>query len=429
MLTLIGIFLLNFMMKFADRLIGKGIPVLTILELIVYNLAWMLVLIIPMAVLVATIMAFGNMAQENEIAILKASGVSLYRTMLPPFLASIFLAIFLVWFNNYVYPNANHAARILMYDISRTKPAVSLVPGVISDEIPNYSILARKIDNRSNKLYKLTIYDKSDFDRMTIITAREGKIYFNKSQSKLFLDLYNGEIHISSTSSNKDYRKLTFTRHKVSLPADQFSLRQTTDLTRGDRELGAFEMQMIVDSLQKLNIKHHREIDELAKTKLLNVKRNSRINSKDKFRILMAATDNLNVAKSYFRTYFLRLEANQQRINRYEVEIHKKYAIPIASIIFILIGAPLGTMLRKGGYGVAAGVSLLFFLIYWAFLIGGEKLADRSLFSPLLGIWSANIVLGIFGIYLTRKSAKERISLDFSFAINLFRRKRKDENS
>ena len=132
------------MMKFADRLVGKGLSILVIVQLIAYNLAWMVVLVVPMATLVATLMAFGNMAQNNEIAVLKSSGVSLYKMIVPPFLASILLAYLLIQFNNYIYPNANHAARILMQDVSRKKPTLSLVPGVFSQEIQYYSGLRMK---------------------------------------------------------------------------------------------------------------------------------------------------------------------------------------------------------------------------------------------------------------------------------------------
>jgi lipopolysaccharide export system permease protein len=110
-----------------------------------------------------------------------------------------------------------------------------------------------------------------------------------------------------------------------------------------------------------------------------------------------------------------RIEANKKSINRFWVEIHKKYSLPVACIVFIFIGAPLGTMIRKGGFGIAGGVSLFFFLIYWAFLIGGEKFADRGLLSPFWGIWTANFVLGILGIFLTIKAAKERVTLSFEF--------------
>jgi lipopolysaccharide export system permease protein len=113
------------------------------------------------------------------------------------------------------------------------------------------------------------------------------------------------------------------------------------------------------------------------------------------------------------------LEYNDKDIDSYMVEVHKKYSLPFACIVFVLIGAPLGTMTRKGGFGMAAGISMSFFLIYWSFLIGGEKLADRNLISPFLGVWGANIFLGIIGIILMIKSAREKITLDFDFLLKL----------
>ncbi len=421
--TLMAIFLIQFLMKFADRLIGKGLGAWVIIKLITYNLAWMLVLVVPMATLVATLMAFGSMAQNNELAVMKAAGISLYRTMLPPLLASFGLFFFLVWFNNYVYPNANHAARILMYDISKKKPTLSLVPGVFSTEIPNYSILAREIDDKTNTLKNLTIYDNSDYNKLVLLTAKKGKIYLSKNKLKLILDLFDGEIHETSLKEKNKYTRIRFLRHKIALPADQFTFRQTTDLQRGDRELGAPAMVKIVDSLKGVRQKYFKDLREKIRANILPPEViPKRKRARNYAAILAAARDRLNIAQSAVRSQLLRLEANKEMINRYEVEIHKKYSLPFACIVFILIGAPLGTMLRKGGFGVAGGVSLFFFLIYWAFLIAGEKLADRGMFSPFLGMWSANFVLLAFGIYITRKSATERIALDFSFATKFFKK-------
>ncbi len=421
--TLMAIFLIQFLMKFADRLIGKGLGAWVIIKLITYNLAWMLVLVVPMAVLVATLMAFGSMAQNNELAVTKAAGVSLYKTMLPPLLASAGLFFFLVWFNNYVYPNANHAARVLMYDISKKKPTLSLVTGVFSTEIPNYSILAREIDDKTNTLKNLTIYDNSEYNKLVMLTARRGKIYLSKNKLKLILDLYDGEIHETSLNEKNKYTRIRFKRHKIALPADQFTFKQTTDLQRGDRELGAPAMLKIVDSLKTVRAKYFNELHEKIEANILPPDViPERKKTKNFLRILTTVSDKINLAQSSIRSQLIRLDANKRMINRYEVEIHKKYALPFACIVFILIGAPLGTMLRKGGFGVAGGVSLFFFLVYWAFLIAGEKLADRGMFSPFLGMWAANFVLLILGIYLTYKGATERISLDFSFVTNFIKK-------
>ncbi|PKL87672.1 MAG: YjgP/YjgQ family permease [Ignavibacteriae bacterium HGW-Ignavibacteriae-2] len=422
---LMSVFLLQFFMKFADRLIGKGLSIIIITKLIVYNLAWMLVLVVPMAVLVATLMAFGSMSQNNEVAILKATGVSLYKMLIPPFFASILIALLLVQFNNYVYPNANHAARVLAQDISKKKPTLSLVPGVFSQDVSKYSILVRKIDDKTNELEQITIYDNTDTRYTNVITAIRGKLYFSKNEDKLIMDLWNGEIHTSEMNNQKPYRRVVFKKHKIVMNADNFSFKESTpgSKTRGDREMGAQTMLLIVDSLNVLrndyNLELQKSLESYLTTDTAYIANPSFLKTKGNGLIFRKVTDHVRTSRSVINSNVRKLTYNQKSINKYWVEIHKKYSLPVACIIFILIGAPLGTMTRKGGFGVAGAISLIFFLIYWAFLIGGEKLADRGLLSPFWGMWGANIVLGILGIYLTIKSAKERVTLNFDSLLKL----------
>ncbi len=418
--VLMAVLLLQFLMKFADRLVGKGLDIFIIIKLIAFNLAWMVVLVIPMAVLIATLMAFGNLAQNNEVAILKASGVSLYRMMLAPTIAAILIGILLIQFNNYIYPEANHAAKILMQDISRKKPTLSLVPGVFSHEVPNYSILARDIDRESNKLKNLTIYDSSTPTKTNIVTAKEGVIYFSKDQKKLILDLKEGEIHESAIANRAEYRILKFEKHKIALPGEDFTFQQTAPGgPRGDRELGAPALLALVDSIGVFRKEYL--IDYTQKLDIIFVSDSIALKQFSDSRLIKPAInlakieDVIKNAENNIKASVYRIEANLKSINRFWVEIHKKYSLPFACIVFLLIGAPFGTMVRKGGFGMAAGISLFFFLIYWAFLIGGEKLADRGMFSPFWGMWSGNIVFGILGIYLTIKAAKERVTLSFDF--------------
>ena len=417
--TLMSVFLLQFLMKIADKLIGKGLSFFVISKLIIYSLSWMFVLAVPMAVLVATLMAFGNMAQNNEVAIMKAAGISLYKMMIPPVLGSILIAGLLVQFNNHIYPEANHALRVLTQDISNQKPTLALVPGVFSSEIPRYSILAREIDPKTNKMKNLTIYDHSNSHDLNVVTAERGEIFFSSDRMKLILNLYEGEIHTSKITDFAPYRKLKFDNHKIAMDADQFSLRESAlGGRRGDRELGAPAILGLVDSVKNLydlDIKRYKNrvnddfINDTTKFKSLE-------QSKKTYRItLYRVEDEIRAAKNSITPVLRRIENYKKRMNKYWVEIHKKYSIPFACIVFVLIGAPLGTMTRKGGFGVAAGISLGFFLVYWAFLIGGEKLSDRDLLSPFWGMWSANILFGILGIILVRKSAKERIELNLDF--------------
>ena len=418
-ITLMGIFLLQFLMKFADRLVGKGLDTWLLTKLIVFNLSWMLVLVIPMATLVATLMAYGNFSQNNEITILKSSGVSLYKMMRAPFLASIVLAILLFLFNDKVLPDANHQARMLMSDISQQKPTLSLESGFFSQEVSNYAILVRSINEKTNELTGVTIYDYTTPTKINVVTANKGKIYFTSDQKNLIMDLWDGEIHESDVKESGLYRKLVFNKHRIVMDGSQFSFHQSQGGIRGERELGVDTMNVIVNNLKADRdeniIRLDKEINKyfFLDSSYVTVYQNPTPIIKDKLAILRVL-DKLRAAKSVVISKIRSIDWNEREIEKYDVEIHKKYAIPAACIIFILIGAPLGVMVKKGGFGVAASISLLFFLIYWAFLIGGEKLAERGFFSPFIGMWAANILLGFLGIILTIKTNRETVTIRFT---------------
>ncbi|MCK9424811.1 MAG: LptF/LptG family permease [Ignavibacteriaceae bacterium] len=419
--TLMFIFLFQFLMKFADKLVGKGLDTWIVIQLIMYNLAWMVVLVVPMAVLVATLMAFGAMAQNNEITIMKSSGVSLYKMIAGPLAASAVVGVFLIFFNNDVLPDANHQAKILMMDIQQKKPTLSIEPGVFSQEVDNYAILARTMDQKGNKMHGVTIYDYTNPYKINIVTAKEGLLYFSKNQTKLLMDLQNGEIHESGVSDTKLYRKLLFTNHRIAMDAQQFSFQQSgPGVQRSDRELSAPDMLAIVDSLKQMRSKYFTSFQKTTHKFFLGDSFAAPLQGKihqsytpnDNYTNLIERVKNI---KNEMLSSFLQVDFVDKEIDKYMVEVHKKYSIPAACIIFILLGAPLGVITRKGGFGMAASVSLFFFLIYWASLIGGEKLADRGFMTPFWGMWSANILMGLVGILLTKKVANETVTLDFSF--------------
>jgi lipopolysaccharide export system permease protein len=364
-------------------------------------------------------MAFGNLSQNNEVTIMKSSGVSLYRMMLSPIIASVVVAYLLFLFNNEVLPDANHQAKILMSDISRTKPTLSLEPGFFSQEVSNYAILARKIDQQTNDLFDLTIYDYSNLYKINVVTAKRGKIFFSANQTKLIMSLEDGEIHESNVNNTTAYRRLKFERHKIAMNADQFTFQQSNAYSRGERELSIEAMNYITDSLKQINEDIEKNLTRESNLYLLNSSQIPfhvrqifiKVPENEKTNIL----ERLNTAKSVLLSSIRRLEYTQREINSYEVEIQKKYALPVACTIFILLGAPLGVMVRKGGFGVAAGISLFFFLIYWAFLIGGEKLSDRAIISPFWGMWAGNFFFGIIGIILMIRTNLEVKTISFDF--------------
>lgn len=413
--TLMFIFLLQFIMRFINELLGKGLGVWIIGELITLNLAWMVVLAVPMAVLVATLMAFGGLSANNEITAMRASGVSLYRMMAPVFVASIVLALLLIEFNNNVLPDANHRAKTLMIDIRRKKPTLTLAPGLFSQDISGYSILVRKTFEESNDLEGVTIYDYTDPSTHVVITAERGVVSFTPDYRKLIMDLTHGEIHelaVSEQSRMAGYRKLLYEKHRLIMNAEGFEFERSGEGTfsRGDRELSAQVMQAFVDSLERENTRFTANTSKLIAEhfdQYLKKPFHWTNTSREQ-----AAATALAKARYYANTVandLSRIQYNQERIHEYLVEIHKKYALPAACLVFVLIGAPLGVMARRGGFGVAATLSLGFFVLYWACLIGGEKLADRGIVTPFWGMWFANVVLGILGMYLTLRIGKESL--------------------
>lgn len=420
--TLMFLFILQFVMKFIDQLIGKGLSAWIIIELIALSLAWMVVLAVPMSVLVATLMAFGELSSMNEITAMKASGMSIYRMLTPIVAASIVIAFVLVWFNNYVLPEANHQAKTLMIDIRKKKPTLNLVPGLFSQDIAGYSILVRKIFENSNNLDGVTLYDYTNPNTNVVITAEQGRISFSPDYRKIIMDLERGEIHELDLQKMSTYRKLQFHNHRIVMSAEGFEFERSSQdaFSRGDRELSAQVMIAFVDSLRRT--KQDLE-DKLHKTLTDDIDRQIKgIPSLIPFFATMPGNQHPTTAalfkarsmSSYVAGELSRIEFLDKQSDQYLVEIYKKYSIPAACIVFVLIGVPLGIMSRRGGFGAAATLSLGFFLMYWAFLIGGEKLADRDIVSPFVGMWSANIVLGILGVYLTIRIGRETVVIDWT---------------
>lgn len=396
-------------MKYIDQLVGKGLSWWVITQLITLNLAWMVTLAGPMAALVAALMAFGSLSSTNETTVMQSSGLSQFRLMLPVLLFSGILCYGLIVFNNQVLPEANHRVRVLMNDIQKTRPVFIIEPGRFTDDISGYHLLVKKTFENSNKLEGIFILDNSGQSYSNTLTADSGQIGFSMDNSKVMMELFNGEIHqLSKKEFGSDYRKIKFEKHVVTIDAQGFGFSSSDEgaFSRGDRELSADSMRSVVSQ-----IKSNQETDMLSSIKQIqqlaidyqNI--NFSLKGLDSTGIAGVKTMVLSLQNRYsgFRAKLFNQknteQANQKQIDMYQVEIYKKYSIPFACVIFVLIGAPLGIITRRGGFGVAAGMSLGFFLLYWACLIGGEKLADREFLSPFLSMWAANFLLGFVGLF------------------------------
>jgi len=420
---LMFLFVLQFMMKFMDQLAGKGLSGAVILELMMLNLAWIVVLAVPMAVLVATLMAFGGLSSNSEITAMKASGVSLYTMIFPVLLVSGVLTYLMVQFDNKVLPEANHRLKTLTIDIRRKKPTFTLIPGLFSGDLPGYSMLVHKTFAESNNLEGVIIYDHTNPNKNVVITAKRGVLSFSSDYRRLIMDLFDGEVHELNNIDYKSYRIVKFDRQVLTTRAEGFDFERSSDnaFSRGDRELSAGAMLYIVDSLQTQVDAGRKRIDALnagLQEKLFTGSIGRQSDAYTPWRSIESYTNlssQLAMLRNSLDGELATYNFLDRTIKEYWVEIHKKYSIPVACFVFVLVGAPLGVMSRRGGFGMAASLSLGFFLLYWASLIGGEKLADRELIEPWLGMWIANIAIGALGIFLTYRIAKENVELRFDW--------------
>ncbi|HID39257.1 MAG TPA: LptF/LptG family permease, partial [Calditrichaeota bacterium] len=277
-----------------------------------------------------------------------------------------------------------------------------------------------------DKLRDLAIFDRSSIGKDITILAKEGYMIYSKKYKALIFTLFNGEYHELDTKNMEDYQRSLFQKQVVYIPAKEFDFEEKKSDYRSDREMNIKMMQERIDDFR---FQVARQKDKVAKNitsffqktkQLLNgnktVLRDSvPIPVVPKEQWSNAARRALTVAKrreQQMKTSQSYIENHYQSINKYSVEIYKKISIPFASIVFILIGAPLGIMTRKGSMGVAISLSIGFFLLYWAFLISGEDLADRRIVSPMLAMWAANIVVGFFGILLIWRAVKENTTIN-----------------
>jgi lipopolysaccharide export system permease protein len=424
--VIILLFLLNLVFRELGRILSRGLPFKLVLEFFFLNMAWIIALAVPMAILVATLMAFGRLSGDGEIVAMKAGGVSIPAIILPVFVASIFLTLFLVWFNNSVLPDFNHRARLLASDIARKRPTLSLEAGVIYRDLPDYNLLVQEIREVGDTSFvkKATIIDNSDPNKSKIIFAKSGKIFMNQQAGLLVLMLYDGEMHDLDLTKMEQYRKLTFPKERISIAVPDMMLTRSESDYRGDREKSA-QMMLAEVRANDADIRdRYRRISELIDATFSKYLPNLKIDTASEKKsaesglIKTAPRKEDNSALARYRLDFRRLkqqlsgetnviESLERSSYVLMVEIHKKYSIPVACIVFVLVGAPLGIMSRKGSLTVATGISFGFFLLYWASLIGGEELADNEFITPFMAMWSANFIVGAGGIYLILHSIHE----------------------
>ena len=420
---------LQFLIRAVDRFLGKGLDALTIFEYLYLNLAWIIALSVPMSLLISSVMTFGRMAQQNEITALKSAGVNLYNIIKPALWFGTFVAIGLCIFNNFILPEMNYNARLLARDIYKKKPELSIEPGYFVDMIPQYTMIVKEMNGKDFKDVK--IFSKNQESEQTTIYANEGSLSSNGNM--ITINLINGEIHEIDLSDYDYYRKIRFKTHQITISMDELMLNRTTESSRTDREMRVPQMineieknklliAQIYERIDKVKAEIgitdpsansleniEKEVDKLKQDKVdatvqdQQYSENVPIPNIENKQYILSLTNNAR----QFKNEFTLIENYEKTNNKFKVEIHKKFTLAIACILFTLVGAPLGILVRNGGMTIASGLSIAFFLIYYILLIWGEQLADRNLLNPGLGSWLPNIILFVSGMIILKLSNKK----------------------
>ena len=415
---------LQFLIRAVDRFLGKGLDVITIFEYLFLNMAWIIALSVPMSLLISSVMTFGRMSQQNEITALKSAGVNLLNIIKPSLWFGLFVAILLCIFNNFVLPEMNYNARLLAKDIYQKKPELTIEPGYFVDMIPQYTIIVKELDGKDFK--DVRIFSKNDSSEQTTIYANSGKL--NSNGNIITIDLKSGEIHEIDLTDYEYYRKIKFDTHQIVISLDDLLLNRTSEANRTDREMKVPQMireiqknkvfieainNRISDIKSNLDIKVNSNdlnsiVSEIEKLKLIKSKEISK-NFQESVEGMQINEEiiSLNNTSRQLQNEFVLIDNYKKTNNKFRVEIHKKFTLAIACILFTLVGAPLGILVKRGGITIASALSITFFLIYYILLIWGEQLADRNLLNPGIGSWLPNIILFISGIIILKQSNKK----------------------
>lgn len=401
--------------QYFNLFLEKGIPFAVATEVLFLSLGHTFALSIPMAVLVGTLMSVGHLSADAEITAMKACGVSLWRITRPLLLIGLATAAAMVAYNNYVLPDSNHRLRNLLIDINQLRPTLVVKPNTFAQIDAEHSIFVRSKDDRSGELGDVLLFKRNGRADPTpdVIVAEHGLLQ-TIAPGRLQLDLYNGEHHRmpeqadASTYHRTDFQRQTF----------HFALDMGDGGSRGVRQRGEREMDVpMLATAARGQVALAREARQDAGELLERIAGPALEELQSpppdfppgrdlsgEYRILLNRVDQTARALALKQQV---VKSHLVRGNRYRGELHKKFSIPVACIVFVVLGVPLAVVSGRGGRGVSVGFSVLAFLAYYLMLSGGEKLADRGMLPAWAGMWTPNLVLGTIGLFLLHATVQE----------------------
>lgn len=454
------IVLMQFLWKYIDDLVGKGLSMEVLAELFFYAAVSMVPMALPLAILLASLMTFGNLGEKYELTAMKASGISLIRVMAPLIVLVGGIAVGAFFFQNNVLPTAQVKMWTLLFSMKQKSPELEIPEGVFYDQIPGYNLFVHHKNKESGMLYDVMIYDVSrGGDQGTILLADSARLAFTPDNRYLYLHLMHGEQFEnlrdqSSIDANVPFRRETFLDKQVLIPFDaNFNRLDDNSMRKQYVGKNISELHHTIDSvnarIDSIGVGNTREIKDgpmrilkgetnsfsgfgtpppeaarlTAKGKQLNL--DSLILSLDQSgrrQVVDAALQTIRREQAEFEFKGATAADDQKTVRRHEIELIKKYTLSVCCLIMFFIGAPLGAIIRKGGLGTPLVISVFLFLVYYIIDNTGYKMARDGRWIVWMGMWLSTAVLAPLGIYVTWKAMNDSAVFDKDLYLSLLRR-------
>lgn len=428
---------MQFLWKYIDDLVGKGLEWHIIAELMFYASASLVSLALPLSILLSSIMTMGSLGEHYELVALRSAGISLGRVMYPLIIFSILISLLAFYFSNNLLPIANLKMGTLLYDIRHKKPTLDLKPGIFYKGIDGFAIRVGSKGDDEVTLYDVMIYDHSENKgNNKVVVADSGRMEF-EGDRYLMLTLFSGKSYEQQDNRSRSDQSYPHIRNQFDKDVFRFDMSEFT-MNRSNEEIfkDNYRMQSLgqlvtnIDTM-KVNMGQRRVnfYENLKRNfKYLTLANDSVVVSGESYRGILerfAPIDyrrmveaSLNMArstKSYVSSAGDDVKARTNRLNRYWIEAHRKFTLSIACLILFFIGAPLGAIIRKGGLGLPAVFAIIFFLIYYLLSITGEKFSKEGVWTVWEGMWLSSAVLLPVGLFLTYKATTDSKIFEWEF--------------
>lgn len=445
------IFMMQFLWRYVDELVGKGLEVGILAQFFFYSALTLIPLSLPLAILLAALMTFGNFGERYELLSMKAAGIPLLRIMRPLIILCVFISGMSFYFQNVVAPKAQMKLWTLLVSMKQTSPELDIPEGVFYSEISGYNIYVKKKDRDTGVMQDLLIYNFSDgFENARVIWASEGKMEMTSDKKHLYLHLYNGEQfeNLKSqtiSSKNVPYRRETFREKHIIIEFDGgFSMVDGGFLSERSDSKNMAEISHSIDSLSfradsigrsmfneiKLSIYSPQSLSRTDSIKVVKKELPSIINGDSVFNTYTLAEKEEALANAYNQTNKLasdwgvksiQVTDTDKNILRHKTDWHKKITLSLSCLMFFFIGAPLGAIIRKGGIGLPVVISVVIFVLYYIIDSGSTRVARSGEMNIVLGVWMSTLVLMPIGIFFTYKSNKDSVVFNAELYLGVFK--------